>query len=103
MCGEEEGGKKYVDAFVGETGWHGGAFFFGFGEEDGEFLDGGHGDVAAVVAGEEGLEEVVSGFARGLGGMEGLALPLRSRKNMAEAMVVGCVGLVGRWGLGRFK
>lgn len=50
--------ERYVDAFVGETGWHGGAFFFGFGEEDGEFLDGGHGDVAAVVAGEEGLEGV---------------------------------------------
>ncbi len=63
MCGEVEEGERYVNAFVGETGWHGGAFFFGFGEEDGEFLDGGHGDVAAVVAGEEGLDEVVSGFA----------------------------------------
>jgi hypothetical protein len=41
--------------------------------------------------------------ARGLRGMEWLALPLRSRKNMAEAMVKGCVGLEGRWGLGWFR
>ncbi len=51
-----EGGRgTYVYAFVGETGRDGGALFFGFGKEDGEFLDGGHGYVAAVVAGEEGL------------------------------------------------
>jgi len=29
--GRKEGGNQYVDAFVGETGWDGGAFFFGFG------------------------------------------------------------------------
>ena len=46
----------YVYAFVRETWWNGGAFFFGFGEEDGEFLNGGHGNVTAVVAGEEGLQ-----------------------------------------------
>lgn len=42
---------EYVYALVRETGRDGRAFFFGFGEEDGELLDGGHGDVAAVVAG----------------------------------------------------
>lgn len=48
-------GVAYVYAFIGETGRNGGGFFFGFGEEDGEFFNGGHGDVAAVIAGEEGL------------------------------------------------
>ncbi len=52
----EGGGETYVYAFVGETRRDGGALFFGFGEEHGELLDGGHGDVAAVVAGEEGLK-----------------------------------------------
>jgi hypothetical protein len=28
-----------------------GAFFFGVTEEDGEFLDGGHGNVSAIVSG----------------------------------------------------
>ena len=32
-------GSAYVDAFVGETWWHGGAFFFGFAKEDGELFD----------------------------------------------------------------
>ena len=49
---------RYIYAFVRETGRDGGAFFFGFGEEDGEFLDGGHGDVASVVAGEQSLDMV---------------------------------------------
>ena len=48
--------RHYIYAFVRETRWDGGAFFFGFGEEDGEFLDGGHGNIASVVAGEEGLD-----------------------------------------------
>lgn len=48
--------RTHVDAFIGETGWDGGAFFFGFREEDGEFLDGRHGNVAPVVPGEEGLK-----------------------------------------------
>ena len=47
---------RYIYAFVRETGRDGGAFFFGFGEEDGEFLDGGHGDVTPVVAGEQSLD-----------------------------------------------
>ena len=43
--------NTYVDSFVGEARGHGGALFFGVTEEDGEFLDGGHGDVSAVVSG----------------------------------------------------
>ena len=38
-----------------ETRSDSGAFFFGITEEEGEFLDGGHGNVPAVVAGQEGL------------------------------------------------
>jgi len=30
---------EVVDAFVGEAWWHGGAFFFGFTEQDRELLD----------------------------------------------------------------
>jgi hypothetical protein len=41
----------YIDSFVGETRRDGGAFFFGFAKEDGELLDGGHGNVSTVVAG----------------------------------------------------
>jgi len=41
----------HIYAFVRETGWDGGGFFFGFGEEDGELFYGGHGDVTSVVAG----------------------------------------------------
>lgn len=48
-------GKRYIYAFVRKTWWNGGAFFFGFGKEDGKLFDGGHGDVAPVVAGKERL------------------------------------------------
>ena len=41
----------YVYSFMGKARSHGGALFFGVTEEDGEFLDGGHGDVSAVVSG----------------------------------------------------
>lgn len=34
-----------------ETRRHSGAFFFGVTEEDGEFLDGGHRNVSAIVSG----------------------------------------------------
>lgn len=46
---------------MGETGRHGGAFFFGVTEEDREVFDGGHGDVSAVVSGQKGLFRLVSG------------------------------------------
>lgn len=46
---------EVVDAVAGETGRDRGGFFFCFGEEDGKFLDGGHGNVTSVVAGQEGL------------------------------------------------
>jgi hypothetical protein len=36
---------------MGETRRDGGAFFFGFAEEDGELLDCRHGNVSTVVAG----------------------------------------------------
>lgn len=47
--------QTYVDALMGETGRYCRALFFGFTEEDGEFLDCGHRDVPAVVAGQKGL------------------------------------------------
>jgi hypothetical protein len=34
-----------------------GAFFLGIAEEDGEFLDGGHGDVSAIVSGQKSLQK----------------------------------------------
>lgn len=40
---------------MGEAWWHGRRVFFGFGEEDGELFDGGHGEITSIVAGEEGL------------------------------------------------
>ena len=46
---------EVVDALVAEAGRDGGGLFLGVGEEDGEFLDGARGDVAAVVAREERL------------------------------------------------
>lgn len=46
---------QIIDPFVAETGRDGGGFVFGFGEEDGEFLHGGHGDVTAVVPRQEGF------------------------------------------------
>lgn len=63
-CGMIESGKRGTNiyAFVGEAWWDGGAFFFGFGEEDREFLDGGHGYVAAIVAREEGLSMKLVSF-----------------------------------------
>lgn len=48
-------GGTHVDSLVGETGRHCGAFFFGVTQEDGEILDRGHGNVSAIVAGQEGL------------------------------------------------
>ena len=57
---EKPRGRRYVYAFVREAGWDCRAFFFGFGEEDGEFFDGGHGNVASVVAGEEGLDDLLA-------------------------------------------
>lgn len=41
----------YIYALVRETRRDGGALFFGFGEEDRELFDGGHGDIASVIAG----------------------------------------------------
>jgi hypothetical protein len=55
VCGQTQNCQTYVDALVGETGRYSRALFFGFTEEDGEFLDRGHGDVPAVVAGQKGL------------------------------------------------
>ena len=46
---------SYVDALVGEAGRHRGGLFLGFAEEDGEHLDGRHGDVSPVITRQEGL------------------------------------------------
>ena len=60
-----EGGKRQengtrggtcVDAFVGETWRYGRGFFFGFTEEDRELLDGGHGNIAPIISGKQGLQ-----------------------------------------------
>ena len=86
--------KTYIYTLVRETGWDGRALFFGFGQEDGEFFDGGHGDVASVVSGEEGLRrfllsELLREVEEGEGLVGQLALPLRSRKKTADAIVGG--------------
>lgn len=49
------GNVTYVDTLVGEARRYGGRVFFGFGKEDGELFDGGHGNVTSVVSGEKGL------------------------------------------------
>ena len=53
--GRETGGGTCVDAFVRETWRYGRGLFFGFTEEDGELLDGGHGDIAPIISGKQGL------------------------------------------------
>ena len=50
-----KGDGTNIDAFVGETRRDCGRFFFSFGEEDWEFLDSGHRDIATIVAGQKGL------------------------------------------------
>lgn len=49
-------GETNVDALIGEAGRDSRAFFFGFGEEDWELFDGGHGDIASVIASKKGLK-----------------------------------------------
>jgi hypothetical protein len=65
--GDEGAASTYVDALAGEAWRHGRGFLFGFGQEDGELFDGGHGDVTPVVTGKKGLR----GRAVSLGGAEG--------------------------------
>lgn len=95
----------YINAFMRETRSDCGTFFFGITEEEGEFLDGGHGNVSTVVAGQKGLRnahqaKVSRQFSShpyiskpmlretGRGNwISELTLPLRSRKNKADAMV----------------
>ena len=65
---------EVVYPFGREAGGYGGGFFFCVGEEGGEVFDGGHGDVAAVVAREEGFafeveEENCGGHGWGGGGV----------------------------------
>ncbi len=86
---------EVVYAFVGEAGWDGRGLVFGFAEEDGEFLDGGHGDVAAVVAGEERLafevEEEEGGGHGGVGvgsrpGVGGVVLYLWIQSSLVDRL-----------------
>lgn len=48
-------GSTHVDPLVREAGWHGGALFLGFAQQNGKLLDRGHGEVASVVSGKERL------------------------------------------------
>lgn len=54
-CDRRGSCHSYIYALVGEAWRYGGALFFGFGEENGELVHGGHRNVATVVASEEGL------------------------------------------------
>jgi hypothetical protein len=45
----------HIYAFIRETGWDGGALFFGFREKDREFLDSGHRYVSSVIPGKQCL------------------------------------------------
>lgn len=54
----EREGETYINSFMRETRRDGRTFFFGFAEEEGEFLDCGHGNVSTVVAGQKGLAVV---------------------------------------------
>ena len=47
-----------------ETRSDSGAFFFGITEEEGEFLDGGHGNISTVVAGQKGLMVTEDGVSQ---------------------------------------
>jgi hypothetical protein len=51
---------SYVDAFVGETRRDGGAFLFGFIEEDRKLFNCGHRNVSSVVPGKKGLRLFIS-------------------------------------------
>ena len=70
-CAQKEGlrsrwawlGGTHVDSLVGEAGRDCRAFFFGVTQEDGEFLDCGHGNVSAIVASQEGLYMVSGGLS----------------------------------------
>jgi hypothetical protein len=53
--GGRRGLVTYIDPLVRKTRRHGGTLFFRIAEERRELLDGGHGDVPAVVAGQKGL------------------------------------------------
>lgn len=53
-----ESKTTYINSFMRETRRDGGTFFFGFAEEEGEFLDCGHRNVSTVVAGQKGLTEM---------------------------------------------
>lgn len=74
------------------------AFFFGFTKEKGEVLDGGHGNVPTVVAGQKGLtvsrrrcqlkaSQGINGRSKDSEKKKKHTLPFRSKKKMADAMV----------------
>lgn len=105
MSGRESRGwascESYVDTLVGEAWWNGGGFLFGFAKEDRELLDGGHGDITAVVSGQQGLSSNIKSATHPISGRQlcsGRTLPLRSRKKSADAMVMS--GLGGQGGCG---
>lgn len=58
-------GVSYVDAFVREAWWDGGALFFGLAEQYGELFDRRHGDVSPIVSRQKGLSIYVSGELQG--------------------------------------
>lgn len=86
---EQREGETYIDSFMRETRRDGGTFFFGFAEEEGEFLDCGHGNVSTVIAGQKGLAVVSVAITERQCNM-GIehTLPFKSRKNRADAMVL---------------
>ena len=100
---------EVVYSFGGEAGGYGGGFFFCVGEEGGEVFDGGHGDVAAVVAREEGFafeveEEDCGGHDEAVGVEIGICWVRReggdwSREVWLEVVLPDAVVRVwfGRW------
>jgi hypothetical protein len=75
----------YVDSFVRETWWNGGAFFFCITQKYRKFLNSRHGDVSSIVPSQKGL--ILTSEMITLHTAREPTFPLRSRKKTAEAMM----------------
>lgn len=120
-----EGGGSHVDALVGEAWGDGRGFLLGLAEKHGELLDGGHGDVTAVVSRKERLaleveeedggrhgERLVAGPGRGLRSESGWGLRgsfeegsrwTGGRRGRAPRGLAGSLASLKGWSSGRIS
>lgn len=88
---EQREGETYIDSFMRETRRDGGTFFFGFAEEEGEFLDCGHGNVSTVIAGQKGLAVVSVAITERDSATWELSIPCPSSLGRIERMPWCCI------------